>query len=138
MWTKGVFNTIDVPDAVLTSAIGLNDHGDVVGVYIDGVDFNEHGFVLSKGVYTTLDAPGAVGVTVAQGINNAGEVVGYATDKDGNDFGFTLSKKGVYETIDVPGAVWTDVYSINADGDIVGAYGDASGVEHGYVGMPTH
>ena len=30
-------------------------------------------------------------------------------------------------------AIWTDIYSINSDGDIVGAYEDASGV-HGFIG----
>ena len=47
---------LKLPDAVLTSAIGLNDTGDVVGVTIDDVDFNEHGFVLADRVYMTLDA----------------------------------------------------------------------------------
>ena len=57
------------------------------------------------------------------------------TDADGNDHGFVLAK-GVYITINVPDAVWTDIYSIDAEGHIVGAYGDADGVVHGFVGKP--
>jgi probable HAF family extracellular repeat protein len=93
--------------------------------------------VLSKGVYTRLDAPGADGFTVAQGINNAGQVVGQFTDADGDGHGFVLSK-GVYTTIDVLGPLsQTAVFSVNAQGQIVGQFDDAEGVTHGYVGVPV-
>ena len=105
-----------------------------MGVYIDDEDFNTHGFVLSAGAYTSLDAPGADGGTIGQGVNNRGDVVGYYTDAFGNDHGFVLSG-GVYTTVDVPGAVWTDIYSITSNGETVGAYEDADGV-HGYVATP--
>ena len=60
--------------ATATSVIGINDHGEVVGTYVDATA-TVHGFVLSKkGVYTTLDVPDADGFTVAQGINNAGDI----------------------------------------------------------------
>jgi len=45
---------------------------------------------------------------------------------------------GVYTTIDVPGETNTGVFSINAQGEIVGSYDDADGVTHGYVGTPAH
>jgi hypothetical protein len=44
---------------------------------------------------------------------------------------------GAYTTIDVPGAEWTHIYSINARGQIVRAYGDAEGVQHGFVATPA-
>jgi hypothetical protein len=59
--------------------------------------------VLTDGVYITLDAPGADGVTVGQGINNPGTVAGYYTDGDANDHGFLLTSAG-YTSIDVLGA----------------------------------
>jgi uncharacterized membrane protein len=133
-WENGVFTTLDVAGAFLTSATGINDHGDVVGAYI-AIDGTTHGFALSGGVYTTLDAPGAAGFTVGQGVNDAGQTVGFYAGADGNDHGFTLTK-GVYATIDVPGSQWTEVYSINAIGEIVGAFEDAHGV-HGFVGSPA-
>jgi len=36
----------------------------------------------------------------------------------------------------VPGAYWTDIYSINTQGDIVGAFEDETGV-HGFRGTPA-
>jgi uncharacterized membrane protein len=38
-----------------------------------------------------------------------------------------------YTTIDVPGATLTNAQGINHQGDIVGAYNDAAGVQHGYL-----
>lgn len=137
VWRKGKFTTIDHPDAIDafgTSVIGINDQGEVVGVFL-GADGVLHGFVMdNKGKFTTLDAPAADGQTIPQGINNPGTIAGYFLGEDGNDHGFVLSK-GVYKTVDVPGAIWTEIYSINAQGQIVGAYEDADGV-HGFVGVP--
>jgi hypothetical protein len=121
-----------------TTAIGINDPGQVVGTYVDEKSDNRHGFLLSQGTYTTLDVPNAV-LTVAQGINNAGVIVGLYVDTSGNQHGFVLSK-GVYSTVDVPPKTFgtgTAVFSINAQGEIVGSYDDSDGVTHGYVGTPA-
>ena len=84
--------------------LGINDQGEIVGDYVDSAG-NRHGFVRSKGHYTTLDVPDAV-LTVAEGINDCGEIVGLYVDADGNQHGFVLCK-GVYTTIDVPGEINT-------------------------------
>ena len=92
---------------------------------------------MSRDVYTTLDAPGSDGgFTVAQGINNRGQIVGLYTDADGTSHGFVLSD-GDYTTIDVLGSLWTEVYSMNAKDEIVGAYEDEDGI-HGFRGTPAH
>jgi uncharacterized membrane protein len=91
--------------------------------------------VLSKGVFTTIDVPGAE-LTVCQGINNAGQIAGQYVDAAGDALGFVLSK-GVFTTVDVPGSSATAVFSINAQGQIAGSYDDADGVTHGYVGTPA-
>jgi probable HAF family extracellular repeat protein len=139
VWTNGVFTTLDVPDVgdvFVTTATGMNDNGDIVGAYILDAEGSVHGIILSKGVYTTFDVPAADGFTVGQGINNAGQIAGFYAEADGNDHGFILTKDG-YTMIDVPGAFWTDVYAINATGEVVGAYEDEDGV-HGFVGTPTN
>lgn len=75
------FVSIDVPNATFTLATGIGPSGDIVGIYGDA-SFNEHGFLLSRGNFTTIDVPGAlVGVsgflqTEANGINPAGDIVG--------------------------------------------------------------
>ena len=112
-----------------------------MGTYVDSAGNNRHGFLRSKegDNYTTLDVPGAI-FTVAQGINNAGTIAGLYVDTNGQH-GFVLSG-GVYTTIhvDVNGdvAASTAIFSINAQGEIVGSYSDASGKQHGYVGTPIH
>src|SRR4051812_9243757 len=65
-----VFTTIDPPNAVITVPYGINARGDIVGTYLDS-DGVQHGFLLRKGVYTTIDFPGAEG-TEARGIGPNG------------------------------------------------------------------
>ena len=54
-----VFTTIDVPGSTFTIAYGINASGEIVGQYRDAGGVT-HGFLLSGGVYTTLDVPGGV------------------------------------------------------------------------------
>jgi hypothetical protein len=53
------FTTIDVPGSTRTAANGNSTH-EIAGEF-DDADGNTHGFVLNKGVFTTINAPGAVG-----------------------------------------------------------------------------
>ena len=77
--------------------------------------------------------PGAT-LTVAEGINNAGTIVGIYGDDEGFH-GFVQSRKGDFTTVNVPGASGdTEINSINAQGEIVGFYLDAAGVQHGFIG----
>jgi uncharacterized membrane protein len=143
IWSKGIFTTFNVPKdhpVLGTVALGINDPGQIVGDYVDMAG-NRHGFLLRQGVYTTLDVSDAI-LTVAQGINNAGVIVGLYLDADGNEHGFVFSR-GVYTfPIDVPNSTGTAVFSINAQGEIVGSYDDINpvtldSVTHGYVGTPV-
>jgi uncharacterized membrane protein len=84
------FVSIDMPCSACgggiansTTAYGINPAGDVVGTYSDAV--GQHGFLLSRGQFTTIDVPGwlveATGTlpTVARGINSEGDIVGSFT-----------------------------------------------------------
>ena len=138
VWRKGELVTaIDAPEAGPggTRVEGLNDRGDVVGFYT-APDHHLHGYVYSQGTYTTLDVPGSEdGYTFAQGVNNYRQIVGIYAGADEVDHGFVLTPKG-YTTVDVPNSLWTDIYSIDANGNIVGAFEDATGV-HGFRGTPS-
>ena len=80
------FTTIDVPGATLTNAIGINAHGQIVGLFRDaGGVF--HSFLLDKGTFTTIDVPGAT-FTIAIGINARGQIVGEFVDAGGAVHGF--------------------------------------------------
>src|SRR5262249_32698429 len=68
----------------------------IVGIHASG----NHGFLLSGGIYTTLDAPGAIGPdgTSASGINAAGQIVGSYRNSTGSH-GFLLNGS-TYTTLD--------------------------------------
>lgn len=120
-----------------SEAFKSNDRGDVVGDYI-GDDSAFHGFLLSKGVLTTLDFPGATD-THAFGINSSGTVVGYwdILDANGNTLayhGFTWNK-GTFKEVNFPGSSDSVVTGINASGDLVGAWDSdiTSPIGHAFV-----
>ena len=53
-----IFTTLDPPGSTLTQANGINDAGQIVGMYRPA-DALDHGFLLSARHYTTIDVPGA-------------------------------------------------------------------------------
>jgi len=119
-----------------SDAFKINDRGDIVGQFI-GDDGFFHGFLLSKGVLTTLDFPDAT-QTLAFGINESGTVVGAwdLLDADGNllaEHGFTW-KNGAFTEVNFPGSVDSAVLGINARGDLVGDWDAGLGSQtHGFV-----
>lgn len=120
-----------------SEAFKSNDRGEVVGQFL-GPDGFSHGFLLSKGVVTTLDFPGASD-TYAFGINASGIVVGYWDLQDANGnvlayHGFTWQNGG-FKEVNFPGSVDSSVLGINARGDLVGSWdsGITSPINHGYV-----
>ena len=64
------FTTLDVPRSHFTSPSGINNVGQIVGNYDAG------GFLLSGGVYTTINPYAGFGSTVLRGINASGQIVG--------------------------------------------------------------
>jgi hypothetical protein len=68
-----VYTTLDVPGSGDTFAAGINNAGQIVGSYN-----GSHGFILSGGVYSTLDAPGRLSLTYLTAINDSGQIVGSA------------------------------------------------------------
>lgn len=75
------FTSIDFPEAVTTTAFGMNSEGDVVGSYKDAAG-KRHGFLLRGGNFTSIDFPGAI-ATDARGINPDGDIVGSYTNSPG-------------------------------------------------------
>jgi uncharacterized membrane protein len=80
--------------------------------------------------FTIIDNP-AADPTIGErtrtfGINGAGHIVG-----DFGRHGF-LYAGGVYSTVDVPGADFTSVFALNDNGEMVGRFGDQTGI-HGFL-----
>ncbi len=90
-----VFTPLDVPGATLTQAFGINEAGQIVGIFSGAT--GGHGFLLSGGVFAPLDAPGAI-ATTASGINDAGQIVGEFIDATGTlTHGFLATPAAVPE-----------------------------------------
>src|SRR5271167_3047506 len=53
-WTKGKFTDINYPNATGTEVTGINDQGDVVGLYFDTAGAS-HGFSKIGSKYTSID-----------------------------------------------------------------------------------
>lgn len=122
---------IAYPGAVATNAFGMNNRGQVVGVYEDGSG-NVHGFITDGNRFASIDPPGSIGTYVYK-INDAGVSVGPYYTADGLQHGFSY-QNGRYTNIDFPGAAGgTSANGINSTGDIVGQYWDVSGTSHGFI-----
>ena len=95
-----------------------------------------YGYLLSGGLYTTIDVPGSTS-TYAFGINNSGQVVGIYDCGGGVECGYLLTG-GTYSAIDVPGSSYTQASGINNGGDVVGTYGccGTRGTEYGFLATP--
>ena len=145
----GEFSTIDFPGAVGTSAWGINDRGEIVGGYQDR-NAKSHVYLLREDQFTTIDFPNAVDTApflLKGGINSSGDIVSYYCSlepclvgimlmlNNGSEHGFLLSD-GEFSTIDFPASRATLGFGINASGDIVGSYHDATGKEHGFLLSP--
>ena len=79
-----------------TVARGINDSSQIVGYSYGYPDGMHHAFLMTEGVFTTFDVPGAT-MTEAYGINNAGEIVGTYVDAGGIQHGFLAALAPVPE-----------------------------------------
>jgi hypothetical protein len=114
----GEFVSIDHPSATSTFATGVNNLEQVVGYYYSQQGTTQ-GFILSKGQFTNLIAPGAT-VTEPQAINDSGTVVG--TWSGFNPQAFIYSG-GTYTLETGPsGSGETFFQGINDNNDVAGYY----------------
>jgi len=132
-YAKGKFTTVSFPKSNGTQATGINDKGEVVGLYLDSLNIS-HGFSLVGKKYTSLDPKNETS-TVAWGVNNAGQVTIYGTNSAGNFDSFLLTGK-TYKNINNPnakGGLGTIVHAPANNGDIDGTYYNSAGTEMGWL-----
>lgn len=139
----GIFSTVDVPNSIFDAAVGINDSREIVGIFQGASDFSIHGYRLADGVFTTIDdpdapafnagTPNAFTITEVSFINNPGDVAGFFLDINNFGHSFLLSG-GVFQPIAVPAGVQgTIVLGLNDSDDVVGTFGDISGVQQGFL-----
>jgi len=88
---------VNFPAASSTEVFGINDYGDIVGVYQVPGPLNFHGFLRHNGEFTTIDSPKAQFGTTTFAINRAGTIVGSYDDAHG-----FMYHEGTYRTLDAP------------------------------------
>ena len=99
----GTFVAISVPGTSETQVFGINNAGQMTGLYIS--NDVAHGFVSdSSGSFTTIDVPGAES-TQAFGVNDFGQIVGLAVI-DGRNHAFIATpvpepRLSIYPAVDV-------------------------------------
>jgi len=85
------FIDLAVPGASSTMALGVNDHDEVVGMYMVGTGSTAkmYGFTWKPGQgFRTVNDPHGTTTTTINGVNNAGDLVGFYVDAAGNTDGF--------------------------------------------------
>lgn len=103
----------------------------IVGLFTDMMDGRGKGYIVRRGVFSTLEVPGSAS-TAAWDVSPAGVIVGNYRDSAGAFHGFQYDGQA-FGRVDVPGATATRVFGINPHGDMVGAVVDASGRTHGFL-----
>jgi hypothetical protein len=130
-----LYFTFDPPGSTGTMVSGINNSGQMVGIYQDSAGW--HGFLRSAdGTITTFDAPDAFPYTVPSAINDRGEIAGTRLSAGPVTDGFLRSADGsTYTTISAPLASATFVQGIANDGEIVGWYivGGSYGPQRGFA-----
>lgn len=131
-YAKGKFTTINFPKSLGTQANGINDKGEVVGLYVDS-NGAQHGFSKVGSKYASIDAPGDSS-SEAWGVNNKGQITVFAINTAGGYEGFLYNGK-TFKKISDPnaGSTGTIVRAPNNKGDISGAYFDSAGHEVGFL-----
>ena len=119
---------VSVEGPTMTIAQDINCRGQITGYYYDSPDNGSYrGFLREPdGTITTFGAPYSVVHPVA--ITNGGRITGSA-----DQHGFARLADGRMTTFDAPNSTLTQPTAMNANGQIVGSYLDASNVNHGFI-----
>ena len=134
----GAHTLLSVPGSTTTWGYGINDFGDVVGLYENPIEppfccflppRHIHSFLWLKasGEYITIDNPlGATagGHTWLKGINNKRQIIGHYTTINRvpwEEFQF-IYENGIFTPIVYPNSFQTHVVAINNDTQILGWY----------------
>ena len=135
VYSKGKFTAVNFPKSHGTEATGINDKGEVVGLYFDTAGAS-HGFSKIGAKYTSINVTGHTN-TVAWGVNNAGQITVYATNSSGDYDSYLLTGK-TFKNINNPkakGGLGTIVHTPapNLKGEIDGTYYNSAGSEMGWL-----
>jgi uncharacterized membrane protein len=133
----GTFTEYDVPGAVQTNLLSINDAASFTGGFDPDGSGIFQGFVSVGGTLTSFSVPAALS-TFAYEINNSNQlVVGYYIDSSVILHGYFRDANGaLHFPIDPSGSVGTVLFGLNDKNWVVGRYADSSGATHGLFFVP--
>lgn len=128
----GTYTNIDIPQGTFTEAFGINNNGDIVGLFTSGSGNRPSGFILSKGVVTTVKFKNLD--TTATAINDQMKVTGFVSNSQRTRaFIYLNGKFVIFGDPEAPTGSLTYGYGINNSGFVVGSYLDiTTGNDHGF------
>ena len=120
-----------------TVAAAIDNAGQIAGFYTDAHG-NTDGFFDNGGVFTTIDAPGAVDTSLL-GLNTEGEAVGFDVDAMGNMHGVicNVNTLACVQQDDPNGIGTTTFNGVNDKGQIVGFYVNGADNTIGLLANPV-
>jgi len=111
---------IPTPDGCNSTALGLNDQGDVVGYCYQNDESNAFLYSYSDGTIKDLGSLGGK-ATAATAINNANQIVGYSADGNGNVLAFLYTQnQGIASLGTLADGSNSEAFALNASGLVVG------------------
>ena len=133
------FTEYDVPGAVQTNLLSINEPGDFTGGFDPDGSGVFQGFVGRGETITSWSVPGALSTFAYEINNNKKLVVGYYIDAAGILHGYYRDSDGaLHFPIDPAGSTATVLFGLNNRNWVVGRYGDSSGVTHGLFFVPPN
>ena len=135
----GTFTEYDVPGAVQTNLLSINDAGDFTGGFdLTAAGSSKRSSAVAEPL-TSWSVPGAA-LTLAYEINNNKKlVVGYYIDAAGILHGYYRDANGaLHFPIDPSGSTATVLFGLNNRNWVVGRYADSAGATHGLFFIPPN
>lgn len=119
LWQDGALSDLGTlgEDRFMSNALGVNDHGDVVGYSFPSSSEPSHAFVYQGGPMTDLGTGyGSGSNSVAYDINNNGLIVGSRSEAFGQPDEAVIWDGGQIRSLGVLG----EAYAVNSHGQVVG------------------
>ena len=131
------FTEYDVPSAIQTNLLGINELGDLTGGFDPDGSGIFQGFIDRHGTITSFGVPAAASTFTYELNNTKRLAVGYYIDGAGILHGYYRDHNGaLHFPIDPPGSVATVLFGVSDFNFVVGRYADASGATHGLFFTP--